>query len=178
MIIGLSGYAQSGKDTVANYLSEYGFTRLAFADPIRKLLYQMNPIVKEGYRVKGVVDAYGWDRAKVEFPEIRTLLQNLGLGARDLFGEDFWVRQTVNLNRDNIQKDFVVTDVRFINEAKAIKLIPNSQIWRVVRPGVEAVNGHVSETEMDNWKYDQTFFNAGTIEDLKTTIAVRMRDLR
>jgi len=148
MIIGLSGYAQSGKDTVANYLSEYGFTRLAFADPIRKLLYQMNPIVKEGYRVN------------------------------DLFGEDFWVRQTVNLNRDSIQKDFVVTDVRFINEAKAIKLIPNSQIWRVVRPGVEAVNGHVSETEMDNWKYDQTFFNAGTIEDLKTTIAVRMRDLR
>jgi dephospho-CoA kinase len=40
MIIGLTGYAQSGKDTVANILVEnYGYQRVAFADPIRALLY-------------------------------------------------------------------------------------------------------------------------------------------
>ncbi len=45
MIIGLTGYAQSGKDTVANILVErYGFTRVAFADKIREFLYETNPM--------------------------------------------------------------------------------------------------------------------------------------
>ena len=49
MIIGLSGYAQSGKDTVAKVLiEEYGFTRIAFADKIREFLYDLNPQVKVG----------------------------------------------------------------------------------------------------------------------------------
>ena len=89
MIIGLTGYAQSGKDSVADILvKNYGYTRIAFADPIRKLLYEMNPIVKDGgYRVQPVVDSYGWDVAKTAFPEIRTMLQSLGVGARKTFGD-------------------------------------------------------------------------------------------
>ena len=51
MIIGLTGYAQSGKDTVAQVLVDnYGFNRVSFADPIRKLLYETNPMLKEGYK--------------------------------------------------------------------------------------------------------------------------------
>mgnify|MGYP006283771541 FL=1 len=43
MIIGLTGYAQSGKDTVASLLVEhYGYERVAFADKIRSFLYEMN----------------------------------------------------------------------------------------------------------------------------------------
>ena len=46
MIIGLTGYARSGKDTVAQILvDKFGFTRVAFADPIRDFCYQVNPIV-------------------------------------------------------------------------------------------------------------------------------------
>ena len=46
MIIGLTGYAQSGKDTLANILVEnYGYTRVAFADKIREFLYEVNPMV-------------------------------------------------------------------------------------------------------------------------------------
>jgi len=175
MIIGLAGYAQSGKDTVANYLSEFGFTRIAFADPIRDLLYEMNPLVKDGYRVQGVVDAFGWDRAKVEYPELRNLLQTLGVGARKTFGDDFWVAQA--LNKVDFKNDFVITDVRFPNEAVAIKRLAPSQVWRIVRPGVDAVNLHESETAMDDWRYDQTFFNAGSIEDLRQSLSVRMRAL-
>ena len=47
MIIGLSGYAQVGKDTVANYLVEkYGFVKVSFADPIREALYKLDPKVR------------------------------------------------------------------------------------------------------------------------------------
>ena len=174
MIIGLTGYAQSGKDTVANILVEnYGYQRIAFADPIRDLLYETNPMLKEGYRVQGLVDVYGWDRVKVDYPEARDLLQRLGVGARKTFGDMFWVNQA--LKGVYPEGDFVITDVRFPNEAKAIRLHEGSQIWRIKRAGFDAVNAHVSESAMDGEKVDQIFLNSSTVEDLKVLIQTRMR---
>ena len=175
MIIGLSGYAQSGKDSVAEILvNKYDYTRIAFADPIRELLYEMNPAVKDGgYRLQGVVDGYGWDVAKTAFPEVRTLLQNLGVGARKIFGEMFWVEQALrNVTTDG---NFVITDVRFPNEANAIREYEGAQVWRIKRPNVGAVNPHVSETAMEGEKVDQIFINSGTLEDLAVLIGTRMR---
>lgn len=64
MIIGLSGYARSGKDTVASFLvSEYAFERISFADPIRDILYALNPSV-DGESLISMVDNYGWEIAK------------------------------------------------------------------------------------------------------------------
>ena len=175
MIIGLTGYAQSGKDTVAKILIEhFGYRRVAFADPIRKLLYEMNPTVKDGgYRLSGVVDGYGWDVAKTAFPEVRTLLQNLGVGARNTFGESFWVDQAL-MGLTHTDK-VVITDVRFSNEADAIKQHEGAQMWRIKRVGVNAVNEHVSESQMDGYGVDQIFVNNGTVDDLKTLIQTRMR---
>jgi hypothetical protein len=173
MIIGLTGYAQSGKDTLAGMLiGLHRYENRAFADPIRKLLYETNPLVKDEYRVKGVVDAYGWDRAKVEFPELRNLLQTLGVGARQVFNDQFWVSQGLSglVAGDKI----VITDVRFPNEADAIKDL-GGQIWRVKRLGIGAVNEHVSETAMDGYKVDQIFVNNGSVEDLMALLQVRMR---
>ena len=86
MIIGLTGYARSGKDSVAKVLVDhYGFIRLAFADPIRDLLLEVNPILDKGNRLSSLVDEYGWDIAKAQ-PEVRRLLQTLGVGARKVFG--------------------------------------------------------------------------------------------
>ena len=173
MIIGLSGYAQSGKDTVASILvSQYGFTRVAFADKIRELLYEMNPMVKDGFTLQGVVDAYGWDKAKLYFPEVRRLLQDLGVGARKLFGENFWVHQAMN-SMANAYPNVVVTDVRFINEADTLKT-NSGQLWRVKRPGIEAVNNHVSEHDLDGYKVDQILHNGGTIEELELLVRQRM----
>ncbi len=174
MIIGLTGYAQSGKDTVANILVEkYGYQRIAFADPIRTLLYETNPMLKEGYRVQGLVDVYGWDKVKVDYPEARRLLQDLGLGARKLFGDMFWVQQA--LKDVDASDNYVITDVRFPNEAEAIRLHEGAQIWRIKRIGINAVNAHVSESAMDGEKVDQIFVNSGTINDLKLLISTRMQ---
>lgn len=173
MIIGLTGYAQSGKDTLAGMLiGLHKYDNRAFADPIRKLLYETNPLVKDEYRVKGVVDAYGWDKAKVEFPELRNLLQTLGVGARTVFNDQFWVSQGLaGLSADD---KIVITDVRFPNEADAIKAL-GGQIWRVKRLGIGAVNEHVSETAMEGYKVDQIFVNNGSIEDLMALLQARMR---
>jgi hypothetical protein len=171
MIIGLTGYARSGKDTVAKILVDnYGFTRVAFADKIRELLHEVNPVVGT-IRLNDIVDEYGWDIAKQK-PEVRDLLQNLGVGARKLFGDKFWVHQAMGSIAE-AHPNIVVTDVRFTNEADTLK-INGAQLWRVKRPGIEAINGHISESELDNYKVDKILHNGGTLEDLVDTVKKRM----
>lgn len=176
MIIGLMGYAQSGKDTVAGILcSDYGYTRIAFADKIREVLYEVNPMVgcsPTGY-LQDLVNLVGWDEAKQE-AQVRRLLQDLGVGARKVFGDMFWVQQA--LKDVHFEGKFVITDVRFPNEAKAIKKYDNALLWRIERLGVEAVNDHVSEVALKDYPSDHTLINQGTIDDLRLIIQTRMRE--
>lgn len=176
MIIGLVGYAQSGKDSVAKVLVEqYGYKRIAFADKIRELLLETNPLIRDGFRVESVVSAYGWDQAKVLFPEIRYLLQSLGVGARKSFGPQFWVQEAMKtmLNEPRTDLKYVITDVRFSNEADIVKA-NNGQLWRIKRPGVRAVNAHISESELDGYKVDKILSNGGTLEELELLVHTRM----
>ena len=174
MIIGLSGYAQSGKDSVASILtSKYGFERVAFADAIRSILWEMNPIVKDsGFTVQTVVHAYGWDKAKVVFPEMRRLLQELGVSSRHTLGDQVWVSAALR-KMDDKDKNYVISDVRFGNEAEIVKQL-NGHLWRIKRQGVEAVNSHISESGMDGYKVDQILHNGGTIEELELLVQQRM----
>jgi hypothetical protein len=162
MLIGLSGYARSGKDTVADYLvKNYGFTRMAFADPIREALYRLDPKVTFGgmpeISLAWAVDKSGWEVVKDESPEVRGLLQRMGTEvARNMFGEDFWVDYAIGQSWKN--DNVVFSDVRFRNEAKAIE--KNwGQNWRVNRTGAQAANAHVSETQMDDYKEFDTVLN-------------------
>ncbi len=173
MIIGLCGYARTGKDTVANVLvQEYGFERIAFADPIRELLFELNPLVN-GVRLQEMVKDYGWEITKSQM-EVRRLLQDLGVGARKVFGENFWVEQA--LKKVRLDKNYVIPDVRFRNEVNAIKQIP-SKIWRVKRSGVVAVNSHISEHDLDNYEADTTLLNEGPIEYLSLLVREQMDTL-
>ena len=175
MIIGLSGYARSGKDEVAKILvQEYGYERVAFADAIRHLLYEMNPIVINDdvvSNLKDLVDELGWDDTKKD-PEVRLLLQDLGVGARKIIGEDVWV--TTALRYVASGSKIVVTDVRFPNEAKAIREL-DGQMWRITRSGVSAVNNHISENAMDEYKFDQILKNEGTLDELHELVRNRVR---
>jgi len=172
MIIGLSGYSRSGKDTVAGMLiGLHGYENVAFASNIRKLLYEMDPFINDGnpvFRLQDLVDSQGWENAKTTAPEVRRLLQDLGVGARALFGEDFWVKQALGQYKptDNI----VITDVRFQNEAEFIKGFPGAQIWRINRPGVGPVNDHISETDMDLWDWDVVINNNSDMQNLISQI--------
>jgi len=172
MIIGLSGYAQSGKDTVAKYLVENrGFKRIAFADPIRELLYELNPKVDfecdgGSWDIRYLVDNYGWDEAKQSL-EVRRLLQTLGSGARNIIDEDIWVIKA--LREMSGDEDYVVTDVRFKNEATTLRM-SGAKIWRVERIGIHSVNEHISEHDLDNWEFDSYIHNNTSIEDLEFAV--------
>jgi len=174
MLIGLSGYARSGKDTVAEYLVEnYGFTRMAFADPMKEALRRLNPLVTfggmPGVSLAWAVEKSGWEVVKDESPEVRGLLQRLGTEVgRDMFGENFWVEYAIKKTVD-IQ-NVVFSDVRFRNEADAIQQ-GWGQNWRINRPGSFAANDHVSETQMDGYgQFDTVITNEGSLEDLYAEI--------
>jgi hypothetical protein len=173
MIIGLSGYAQSGKNTVADILVDHhGFIQLAFADAIRDFIYEINPLVScspTGY-LQDLVNLKGWDEAKQE-PQVRKLLQSTGVAGRNMIDEYLWVALTLSQIKDPQEGRYVITDVRFPNEAAALTA-QGGQLWRIERPGVDAVNDHVSETALDAWVFDETIINDGTIEDLKKKISV------
>ncbi len=173
--IGLIGYSQAGKDTVASILVErYGYTRVAFADKIREFLYDLNPMVAcspTGY-LQDLVNLVGWDDAKQE-PQVRKLLQNLGNSARKTIDENVWV--TLALGNIDTNQRVVITDVRFENEAMMIKLM-GGQLWRVKRLGIGPVNDHVSESELEGYKVNQIFVNNGTLKDLELLVTTRMRD--
>ena len=177
MIIGLTGFARSGKDSVAKVLvNQYGFTRVAFADKIRELLYEVNPIVKDSnFTIQSVVNEYGWEDAKVLFPEVRRLLQDLGVGARTFFGDKFWINQALGPIGAG-QPNVVITDVRFKNEADTLKA-NGAELWRINRSGVVAYNRHISEVDMDGYNVDQVFVNNGSLEDLETLVKTKMKDL-
>jgi hypothetical protein len=181
-IIGLSGYARSGKDTVADILvRDHGFTRLSFAQPMRDALYALNPIVsidnsEKKIRVQDVISEYGWDGYKESFDgkEIRELMQRLGTEVgREMFGEAFWVMaaEGIMLNLLNEGKRVVFTDVRFPNEAAMIEEYNAGEVWRVRRPGVFPANSHASEAALDDYEFDRYIDNNGTINDLTWVVA-------
>lgn len=173
MILGITGYSGVGKDEAAKVLTrECGFQRIAFADPMREILYAMNPWVSvaggELTRVSYFVDVEGWDDAKRKHSEIRQLLQRLGTeGGRKVLGDNIWIdtamRKALDFER------VVFTDCRFENEAEAIRNA-GGQIIRITRPGVEPINGHVSDKGLaDEW-ITYNIHNDGTIEDLHAKI--------
>jgi hypothetical protein len=175
-VIGLTGYAQSGKDSVASILVEkYGYRRVAFADKIKEFLYEINPMVAcspTGY-LQDLVNLVGWDKAKQE-PQVRRLLQDLGVSGRKLLYPNVWL--TPVLSTVNSGDRVVITDVRFANEAEAVKNM-GGQLWRIKRLGFDAVNDHVSESELDGYKVHQIFVNNGTLDDLELLVTTRMRNV-
>jgi len=169
LIIGLSGYAQTGKDTIADYLvTQYGFTKISFADPIREALYKLDPKVRvdelAGASLANAVDSMGWENLKRYSSDTRELLQRLGTEVgREMFGKDFWVNQAMLKAKQH--ENVVFADVRFVNEVEAI-LEASGNVWRVSKPDVAAVNRHVSETALDGYKFDREIHNMGSFEEL------------
>lgn len=167
--IGLIGYAGSGKDTVAAHLTHHGYTRVAFASPVRDILMHMNPLVtRDGLRLRDLVEAQGWDTAKRQFPEVRELLQRLGAGVRAALGESVWLDHALR-RVDALSGPVVVSDVRYRNEALALRNRGFALVW-VQRHGVGPVNAHPSEVDIPVELADTVLLNHGGIPELHEAV--------
>jgi hypothetical protein len=139
------GQKRSGKDSAASFLgSRHGFHRLAFADRLKAVALATDPIVDAHVslgRLSDLIHRRGWEGAK-EHPEVRAYLQDLGVAVREHLAEDAWISPV--MAEAATYRDSVVTDVRFPNEAEAIRAA-GGFIVRVNRPYLPDLDGHVSE---------------------------------
>jgi hypothetical protein len=174
MIVGLHGFAQSGKDTIGQELVEkYGFERLSFADIIREALYILNPILSHNpmgdtLRVQDVVDEHGWEWSKKQYSEVRRLLQVIGTDVgRDLIYPAIWIDGLRNKIRNG---DYVITDVRFENEAEMIRSNREGLLVKIIRDGVGPVNSHSSDKGLPDTMFDLIINNDGSLEEFLESV--------
>jgi len=176
MIIGVSGYAGAGKDTVGAYLQKCGWIRVAFADKLKELAIELDP---ELYMAWGdwlslsylIEERGSLDAAKQVHAPVRQYLQGLGVAMRDVLWPDIWVDAAMTTVHGETEQghNVVITDVRFPNELQAIREL-GGEVWRVNRRDHHPVNGHMSETALDSAVFDLVLENNHTIEDLERSI--------
>jgi len=194
-IIGISGQAGSGKDTVADMLLEHeGFTKVSLADPIKRFAKEMWGFTDE--QLWGGSEHRNEPDARYGGLTPRKVLQHLGTEGGRALDYDVWIRYAVNTARTLLDNSgskayspkrgvhrlmfhtvnaVVIPDVRFINEVQHLRK-EGGKLLRVIRPGA-GLEGefaqHESEIQMskisDN-EFDYVILNTGTLEDLRRKV--------
>lgn len=162
MIIGFTGTIGSGKTTAATYLLQHGFDRVRFAGPLKDML-----------RIIGL-NSQDLDGATKEEPHPllcgktpRHAMQTLGTEwGRNIIGPDFWIEQWRRRVQLSSAEDIVADDLRFGNEAEAIKMLGGTTV-RLYRDTGE-IQHHASEVIAFNTDY--YIDNNGSLQDLEKAV--------
>lgn len=188
-VIGLTGKARAGKDTACGFIKDWGETagfpveRAAFADKLkvsaaRALGFEgdtaqcvafCNELKQTGMDIQ--IIRRGPDGAELErCLSGREFLQRYGTEAhRDVFDQEFWVSALLDDALPQGPDDpkfgtlLVISDVRFENEARAIRNA-GGEVWEVVRDdNPDALAGgpeaHSSEAGVPEELIDRTIVN-------------------
>lgn len=143
-IIGLCGDKFHGKDTAANALVMLGnFHRLAFADPLKECaaaafgrpVEDFHNVALKEKPVPGWPD---WTHRKV--------LEFLGT---EVFRTNFpgiWMKTCMSKIDESVHDRFVITDLRFMDEVKAVQE-RGGKIIRIVNPRVASTPADPQECE-------------------------------
>lgn len=167
--IGICGKMFSGKSTLAKKMNSfYGHEVVSVADPVKEF----------------AIEVCGMDSVRKD----RDLLQKIGDGARNIIGPEVWIDSLTrrikgrkdegmpsNTSSDEKRKLFICDDVRYDNEALALRRMG----WKIVKVYAEddvrknrmvkkcptdwdehwSRRDHHSESEVDNIYYDYLFQN-------------------
>lgn len=162
-VIGVTGRARAGKDTVANMIKDHiGGSRYSFATPI----YDMLAAIGFDFR------SSTWsDHKDKTIPGLgvspRRMLQTLGTEwGRELVHPDFWL-MLAEIQLDKMSR-MVVSDVRFENEATWVR--KHGVLIRVVRTDAASVEAHASENGVEPTSADILINNNGTLKELEQRV--------
>jgi hypothetical protein len=172
ILIGLTGAAGVGKDTVADYLvNRYGFEKKSFAEPLKRVLLAQDPIIGTDLRypytmihLSEALGRYGEDAVKNVYPLYRRYLQRLGTEGIRAIDPDFWVNAALK-DLDTQKGKYVFTDVRFPNEAAAIG-DARGTLWQIEGTRRRDVIPHSSESWVGKLHESYFILNNGSIDKL------------
>lgn len=191
MILGITGFKGVGKDTAADYLvAAHHYNKIAFADKLKEAvaallnididtINELKEVQTSWGGTKGEVSLRIYERDDGEPNEYnftwREFLQRFGTEmGRNVFGHDFWVKLAFD-KMAYTTDDWVISDVRFANEAEAIHRA-DGKILQIFRPGFES-DGHESEIPMPGDLIDYGLANQGTIGDMHKDLDEIIEDI-
>jgi hypothetical protein len=167
MIIGLTGKAGAGKDTVGDMLvKHYGFRKDAFAATLKAMLATAGMP-----EPKAMLATAGMPEPKVTADKEKSIegfdfswrqaAQTLGTEWGRSLDPDLWVKLTMNRVL-HWPGHCVFTDVRFENEAAAIRRV-GGHIWHVAgrQTNLGAHAGHASEAGVQFYPNKDFLINNG-----------------
>ena len=195
MIIGVCGFIGSGKDTIADYLTNFHeFRRESVANTLKDAVANvfgwdrtmLEGRTKQAREWREQVDPWWAERLNMPNLTPRWVLQYWGTEVcRKAFHDDIWIASLENKLR-NSKDDVVISDCRFPNEIKSIKSAGGIIICvqRGIQPhwkdiAAKANKGdpnaqdwlkkegiHASETSWVGTAFDDVLDNNGDIDDL------------
>lgn len=167
-IIAFFGFKGCGKSEAASQLSElYGFQMHTFATPLKNMLKALGLTHEQLYGDQKEIPS---DLLGGKTP--RWAMQSLGTEwGRKLIDPNLWLNAwQATLPAGPV----VVEDLRFPNEAAAIKLA-GGYIVKIERPGVAVATDHESERYVegpDALPADEVIVNDGSLDSFKTRVAL------
>ena len=191
-VVGLTGPARSGKDTVAQMIIDHypgEVKRQGFADALKlsaarifdpEIDLEAAVALCNELKVSGLITATRrWEQGGVTGRETlsqltgREFLQRFGTEAhRDVFGEDFWLNAVLPADRDDCDL-LVIPDVRFENEAARVK--NRGRLFLIERPGIAPVEAHASEAGVPGQYLSGVVHNAGNLRALENTVTAMIQ---
>ena len=179
IIVGISGRARSGKDTVASLLhSRYYYRVLHFADALKgacREVFNFSDAQLYGDE-KETIDPF-WEFSP------RQAMQQVGDGLRKHVAADIWIKALARVIQKADKSGMtrvVIPDLRYANEAVFLRSLPHAvKLFRITRDAASSLISataatHASETELDNYTYwDGVLVNNDTLADL----AIRVDNL-
>lgn len=168
-LLGLCGYARTGKDTAYKVLNESdsSWVRVAFADELKN---ELNAV----FNALGEYDKdFHNDATKVRYRDLLIAWGRL----RRLDDPGYWIKKLAakihQTQRDNPEAKICVTDVRYLNEVDWLQNL-GGDVLIIDRPGFGPASDEEKESIQlvkDNGKGLTTISNCGTIDLLKSNLS-------
>lgn len=189
-LIAVSGWKGSGKDTVGSFLvREHGYRPISFAYELKNMVaktYNVNRfwLDDQGHKemplthmpviatdpFSAAIHEMLRDELKSGYWTPRALCILEGSVKRSIYA-NFWVKKVVEQVLGDIYNNYVITDMRYANEADVLKMmIPSTMTVRIERPDLKITTTDPSERNLDTYKFEHVLTNDGSLEDLRSKV--------
>lgn len=189
LVIGIGGWDNSGKDTVARLLAvelekQTGVKAeiIGMSDTLKRIIYAMNPLVRnfdEVQRFRDIMDEYeliglperkAYELAK-EIPDVRNFLRTMGnVVGRQIIDPYIWSSLAGRDIFGRIDESHViVTGIRHRTDLELIGEYGKKSVY-VSRPGCAPTDQRPGEGQLKATDFMYGVSNSGTLEHLESVV--------